>query len=98
MFRIFSNFCFIWWFQKGMAKGELLPNQYDEKIGDVDQSEAYFIYCRNQGISPEKITSQEAWQRIGSKSRAQYRLEAGFQGVYCSWFVREKRKNIGCQS
>ena len=51
----------------------MLPNQLEGKIGDVDQTEAYFIFCKEKDLTPQEITSQEKWQQIGPKSRAAYR-------------------------
>ena len=66
----------------------MLPNELEGKIGDVDQTEAYFIFCKEKDLTPQKISSQEQWQKIGPKSRAAYRVKAGFQGV---WHCFEKK-------
>ena len=59
----------------------MLPNQFEGKISDIDRSEAYFLFCGEQKLDSEQIASQNAWQKIGAKKRAHYRVLAGFQGM-----------------
>ena len=62
-----------------MARGELLPNKFEEKMNFGDPSEAFLLFCEEKSLDFQMKSSVDAWIQLGTKGRAEYRAKAGFQ-------------------